>query len=622
MTSNTPGTANNKMPGAPPDAATMQVIRYGLEAIADDMGYNLMRMGRTTIVKEIMDINCAVLDAQGGILAQAHLCPLMMFSLPTTIQSLLSTSPVLEEGDVVICNDPYLGGQHLLDMQFFSPVYFDNELVGFVANIAHQLDMGGSVPGGVAGGLTEIYQEGLRIPHVKLYRKGREVREIFDIMACNIRMPGKTLEDFRAQAATTLAGVARVKALIGKYGLETFKSATDMLQDYGERLMRRAISEMPDGTYTGVDQVDDDGVTDEPVRLQVNIHIDGDGMRVDFEGSSEQRRGNINCPWSCSQGAVFYTMVGIVDPYMVVNSGTFRPIRVDSSEGLITRPRPPAGVTARSQTMTKITEAMLKAMSTVVSGRVVAGSHGQACTCSFTGTDPATGKSFTYIEIQGGGGGARPDKDGPDGQDLHLGRFMNTPVEAVELEYPVIVERYGFIPDSGGAGTWRGGLSLRRDIRFLTDVLWARYSDRQKFSPQGLFRGKEGTPGSFVINPGSADERKERSKGVGRILAGELLSIRLPGSGGYGPPAERDPEKVKWDLINGKISRHSAETVYLVAFNPDLTVHHDQTRRIRETSSSAPQYGTPADHLQECKAEQDRDLCAAAPTTTEKRNIQ
>jgi len=579
-----------------PDATTMQVIRYGLEAIADDMGYNLMRMGRTTIVKEIMDINCAVLDAAGGILAQAHLCPLMMFSLPTTIQNLLEVAPVLEDGDVVICNDPYRGGQHLLDMQFFSPVYCDDELVAFVANIAHQLDMGGSVPGGVAGGLTEIYQEGLRLPPVKLYRAGKEVSEIFDIIACNIRIPDKTLEDFRAQAATTLAGVVRVKALIDKYGLDTFKKATVMLQDYGENLMRRAISEMPDGTYTGLDHVDDDGVSDIPVRLQVNIHIDGDTMCVDFEGSSPQTRGNINCPWSCSQGAVFYTMVGIVDPYMVVNSGTFRPIEVDSAEGLITRPCLPAGVTARSQTMTKITEAMLKAMSSVVPRRVVAGSHGQACTCSFTGVNPATNKNFTYVEIQGGGGGARPDKDGPDGQDLHLGRFMNTPIEAVELEYPVIVERYGFIPDSGGAGTWRGGLSLRRDIRFLTDVLWARYSDRQKFAPQGLFCGKEGASGSFVLNPDSPGERKEKSKGVSRILAGQLLSIRLPGSGGYGPPAERDPEKVRWDLINGKIGRHSAETDYLVAFNPDLTVNYEETRRLRAESTGR----TPS--LSECSS--------------------
>jgi len=563
------------------DPVTMQVIRYGLEAIADDMGYNLMRMGRTTIVKEIMDINCAVLDATGGILAQAHLCPLMMFSLPETAANMLKDVEKFEEGDVIICNDPYLGGQHLLDMQFFSPVIYDGELIAFVANIAHQLDMGGAVPGGVAGGLTEIFQEGLRVPFTKLYRNGKEDRKIFDFIGRNIRIPEKTLEDFRAQAATTVGGVKRVKELVAKYGLETYKQCTAMLLDYAEDMVRRAFRAMPDGDFTGVDYVDDDGISDDPFKVQVNVHKKGEEIWVNFNGTSRQAKGNINCPWSCSQGGVFYTIVGIVDPYMVVNSGTFRPIHVESEEGLITNPKPPGGVTARSQVMTKITEAMLKAMSQAVPNRVVSGSHGQACTCSFNGIHPETGKRFSYIEIQGGGAGARPDKDGPDGQDLHLGRFLNTPVEAAEIENPVMIERYEFIPDSGGAGKNRGGLSLRRDIRFFTDVTWARYSDRQKFSPQGLFGGKEGTRGELILNPGTPKEQKQKSKGVTQIKAGDVLSIRLPGSGGYGDPRDRAPEKVHWDVINGKISLESARENYKVAFNPDMTVNEEETKNLR-----------------------------------------
>jgi len=567
------------------DPVTMQVIRYGLEAIADDMGYNLMRMGRTTIVKEIMDINCAVLDATGGILAQAHLCPLMMFSLPTTAANMLKDAEEFneefEEGDVIICNDPYLGGQHLLDMQFFSPVFLDGQLIAFVANIAHQLDMGGAVPGGVAGGLTEIYQEGLRVPFVKLYRRGKEDRKIFDFIGRNIRIPEKTLEDFRAQAATTVGGAKRVQSLVAKYGLGVYRECTGMLLDYAEDMVRRAFRAIPDGDYTGVDYLDDDGITTDPLKVQVNVHLRGDEMKVDFKGTSPQAKGNINCPWSCTQGGVFYTIVGIVDPYMVVNSGTFRPIHVESEEGLITNPRPPAGVTARSQTMTKITEAMLKAMSEAVPNRVVSGSHGQACTCSFNGIHPEMGKRFSYIEIQGGGAGARPDKDGPDGQDLHLGRFMNTPVEAAELENPVMIEHYGFIPDSGGAGKYRGGLSFRRDIRFFTDVTWARYSDRQKFSPQGLFGGKEGTRGELILNPGTPKEQKQKSKGVTQLKAGDVLSIRLPGSGGYGDPRERDAERVRWDVLNGKISFESARENYKVVLDPDLSVNVEETRKLR-----------------------------------------
>ncbi len=563
------------------DPVTMQVVRYGLEAVADDMGYNLMRMGRTTIVKEIMDINCAVLDSGGGILAQAHLCPLMMFSLPTTAANMLQRVPSFEPGDVIICNDPYLGGQHLLDVQFFSPVFVEGELVAFVANIAHQLDMGGAVPGGVAGGLTEIYQEGLRIPFVKLRRGGREDAQIVDFISRNIRIPEKTMEDFRAQAATTVVGVRRVQELVGKYGLDVFYDCTRMLLDYSEDLVRRFLRDLPDGDYTGEDQLDDDGRTDDPVDIRLNVHIRGDEMHVDFDGSSPQTAGNVNSPWACTQGGVFYTMVGIIDPNMPLNSGSFRPIRVTSREGLVTNPRPPAGVTARSQTMTKIVEAMLKAMSGVVPDRVVAGSHGQACTNSFSGLDPETGKRFSYIEIQGGGAGARPTKDGPDGQDLHLGRFMNTPVEAAELENPVRIERYEFIQDSGGAGKYRGGVSLRRDIRFLADATWARYSDRQKFRPQGLFGGLEGSMGSLILNPGTPAETRCRSKGVGEIRAGDLLSIRLPGSGGYGPPKERPPARVAWDVRNGKVSIRSAREDYAVVAGVDGTVDEEATAALR-----------------------------------------
>ena len=567
------------------DAVTMQVIRYGLEAVSDDMGYNLMRMGRTTIVKEIMDINCGVLDAKGGILAQAHLCPLMMFSLPTTAVNMLDRIKKFDEGDVIICNDPYLGGQHLLDVQFFSPVFVDEELVAFVANIAHQLDMGGAVPGGVAGGLTEIYQEGLRIPFVKLYCKGEEDQQIFDMISSNIRIPEKTMGDFRAQAATTMVGVKRIKALVNKYGLDVFYKCTSMLMDYSESMVRRFLTSLPDGDYTGVDYLDDDGCEDKPVRVQVNVHIKGDSMKVDFDGSDSQTTGNVNSPWACTQGGVFYTMVGIIDPGMALNSGAFRPIEVESREGLVTNPLPPAGVTARSQTMTKIVEAMLKAMSEIVPDRVVAGSHGQACTSSFSGIHPETGKRFSYIEIQGGGGGARPGKDGPDGQDLHLGRFMNTPVEAAEIENPVMIERYEFIPDSGGPGKYRGGLSLRRDIRFLADVTWARYSDRQKFKPLGLFGGMEGSMGSLIMNPDTPEQKRCKSKGVDQIKAGDLLSIRLPGSGGYGSPVKRDPEAVRWDVINGKISMESARKDYRVVFDEEMGVDMEATGTLREETT-------------------------------------
>lgn len=573
----------------PVDKVTMQVVRYGLDSIAEDMGYNLMRMGRTTIVKEIMDLNCAVLDEKGQLLAQANLCPLMMFSLPTSADFMLKEIQNFEPGDIIISNDPYLGGQHLLDVQFFSPVFFEGSLVGFIANIAHHLDLGGSVPGGVAGGLTEIYQEGIRIPFVKFFKAGQEDREISNFIAHNIRIPKKTMEDMRAQAATTLWGVERVRKLIKKYGLGTFRESTRLLLNYSEQKVRKSLLSIKDGIYTGVDYLDDDGITTDPVKIQVNVNISGDSMEVNFDGTSPQTKGNVNSPWSCTLAGVYYTLVGIIDPYMPVNSGTFEPVNVVCPEGLVTHPQPPAGVTARSQTMTKIVEAMLKAMADVVPDRIVSGSHGQACTNSFTGIHPDTKRRFTYIEIQGGGAGARAQKDGPDGQDLHLGRFMNTPIEAAETEYPVTIQRYEFIPNSGGAGKFRGGLSLRRDIQFHTDVTWARYSDRQKFAPQGIFGGKEGSKGAFVMNPGTDRETRRKAKGVDEIRAGDVLSIRLPGSGGYGPPWERDIHAVAWDVKNGKVSRESALKDYLVIFNDDLSVDEEATAQLRRTRGAGGQ---------------------------------
>lgn len=571
------------------DPVTMEVIRYGLEAVADEMGYALYRMGRTTIVKEIMDFNCAVLGPQGEILAQAHLSPMMMFGLAGTCSVMAKqfAPDSWQDGDVVITNDPYLGGQHLPDVELFSPVIFDGELVGFVANIAHQLDMGGSVAGSVAGGLTEIYQEGLRLPFVKLYKAWKEDDEIFSIVESNIRIPDKTLADFRAQASSLFVGLQRVKELIAKYGLDVFRQCIDMLLHYTEAKVRKFISELPDGDYTGVDYLDNDGITDDPVKVQVNIHIRGDGVKVDFEGTAPQRQGNINNPWTCTQGAVLYIWVAMVDPYMPINEGCFRPIEVDLGEGLITNPRPPGAVTARSQTQSKIPEVMLKALAPIVPNRVVSGSHGQATTCNFIGYHPETGKRFGYIEIQGGGCGARPDKDGADGQDIHMARFMNTPVEAAELEHPVTIERYEFIPDSGGAGRWRGGLSTRRDIRFHTDVSFARYSGRRKFTPQGLFGGKEGSKGAFVLNPGTDKEEEPKAMGISQIKAGDLLAIILPGSGGYGSPLDREPERVSWDVINGKLSLQSAKEDYLVVLNSDLSVNEEETKALRAKARKA-----------------------------------
>ncbi len=569
------------------DPITMQVIRYALEQVADEMGRTLVRTGRSTVIKEIEDITCAVFDQYGNTVGQAHHAPMLLtgFELPMRSLRQRYRDEELDEGDIIIFNDPYAGGQHVMDLIVFAPVHYQGQLVGFVGSIAHHSDMGGAAPGGTAGGLTEIYLEGLRFPFVKLYKKRQEDEELFGILRNNIRVPDKTLGDIRAQASADFVGVRRMQDIFAKYGIDVVQKCQAMLLDYSEKRIREGLNRIPDGIYTGVDYVDDDGQTDTPIKLQVNIHKQDDECVVDFEGTAPQVKGNINCPLATVHAAVYYALIAVIDPHVPPNSGCYRPFRVETTPGTIVNPNPPAAVGARTNTSQKITEAMLLALSQAVPDNVMAGSHGQITNCGFSGYHPQTGRRFVYIDIQGGGAGARPTKDGRDGQDSHLARFKNTPIEAVELEYPVRILRYEFIPDSGGAGKYRGGLTVRRDIEMLTnDVTLARYGDRQRFAPFGLFGGKEGSKGKFVLNPDTPEERPLKSKGLDVLKEGDVVSLRLPGAGGYGDPLERDPDLLLADVRDGKVSLESARQDYKVVVDPEtLTIDQAATAILRSS---------------------------------------
>lgn len=547
------------------DPVLMQVLRYAMEQIADEMGHTLVRTARSTIIKEIKDISCAVFDRNGNTVAQAHHAPMLLTGFEIPMKSLRQRfrDDELHDGDVIIFNDPYIGGQHVMDLVTIAPVRYQGALVGFVGSIAHHADMGGAAAGGTQGGLTEIYLEGIRFPMVKLYKRGKEDQELIGILNNNIRVPDKTLGDIRAQASADFVGGRRLKQVFEKYGPDVVQLHMDALLDYSEKRIRAGLKKIPDGTYTGVDYVDDDGLTGKPIKLQVNIHKKGDHALIDFDGTDPEVPGNVNCPIATVHAAVYYALIAVVDPHVPANSGCYRPFQVQAQEGLVVNPRPPRACGARTNVSQKITEAMMLALAQSLPDRVMAGSHGQITNCGFSGYDPVTGKRFVYVDIQGGGAGARWCKDGRDGQDSHLARFMNTPVEAVELEFPMRIDRYEFIPDTGGAGKYRGALALRRDIRSLIDDLsFGRYGDRQAFAPFGLFGGKEGAKGKFVLNPGTAKEKPLKSKGLDKLSKDDVVSLRLPGAGGYGDPREREREAVVRDVRDGKVSREKAKEDY------------------------------------------------------------
>lgn len=582
------------------DVVTMQVIRYGLEQVADEMGYTLVRTGRSTIITEIKDISCVVTDAKGHTIAQAHHTPSLLAGFEITMRELVKDyrQQDLAPGDVILTNDPYKGGQHIMDLYAIAPAFYKGELIGFVGNITHHSDLGGVAAGGVAGGIREIYLEGLRLPFVKVMKRGVEDKEIVGIIANQIRLPERTLGDIRAQISSLMVGTERLARLYTRYGKNTMQRACRDLLDYSERRMRRGLMALPDATVEGEDFIDDDGINNRPIRIKVKIAIKGDCAIVDLTDCDPQAEGNTNSTIANTHAAVYYVMIAVVDPHAPPNSGCYRPIKVVTKPGTIAHPLPPGAVAARTNASQKIVEAMFAALSKIVPDRVTAGSHGQITTCGFGGMDPNSGKPFIFTDIQGGGNGARPKQDGADGQDSHLPRFMNTPAEAAELRFPVRIERYEFIPDSGGAGTTRGSLGLRRDIRILADrASFARYADRHKFAPQGLFGGLAGRKGALILNPGTPGERLLKSKGLDTLVAGDLVRIELPGAGGYGDPRRRAFEAIDRDLQDGKVSPEGAEHDYTVVIDRvRLAVDRAATERLRARHVARPN-GTHDHHV-------------------------
>ena len=576
------------------DSVTLEVVRNACAAVCEEMNANLIRTGYSPNIKERRDCSCALFDADGDMIAQAENMPVHLGAMPFSVAAAIDRFPpeTLEQGDAILLNDPYHGGAHLPDLTLVTPVFHDGEVVAFAANRAHHADVGGSRAGSVAADSTEIYQEGLRIPPVKLFDGGDPNEAVFDMVLSNVRTPDERRGDLRAQEAANQTGSRRFIELVEKYGRATVAEALDEINDYSERRMRAEISELPDGTYSFADVLDDDGVGNEDLPVEAAVTIDGDEVVVDFEGTAPQTDGPINAVIAVTSSATFYAVRCVTDPDIPPNHGCYRPIEVRAPEGTIVNPQPPAAVVGGNlETSQRVTDVVLGAFAEAVPERVTGAGQGTMNNVTFGGTDPRDDSPYAFYETQGGGFGGRAGKDGMDGVHVHMSNTMNTPVEVLETAYPLRIDRYELREDSGGAGEFRGGLGLRRDITVRDhEARFSLLADRRRHRPYGVGGGEPGKPGEAVLyggergsddgddtesddDGGAADDDREAEhlpgKTIRELPPGSTVSVRTPGAGGYGPVEVRDPEAVRRDVRLGKVSPTAAREEYGVDVEDD-----------------------------------------------------
>jgi N-methylhydantoinase B len=555
------------------DPVTLEVLRNACVAVAEEMNATLVRTSYSPNIKDRRDCSCALFDvverSDGPaveLISQAENIPVHLGAMPYSVAAAVEAFPPadLSPGDAILLNDPFHGGAHLPDMTLVTPVFVDGDLVAVAANRAHHADVGGGRAGSVAADSTEIYQEGLRVPPVKLYDAGDPVADVFDLLLTNVRTPDERRGDFRAQRAANRTAVERVGDLAARHGVDTLRAATREIKAYGERRMRAEIAALPDGTVRFEDCLDDDGRGHADVRIAVAVTVEDDELRVDFEGTSEQVPGPINAPLAVTASATYFAVRCVTDPDVPPNAGTYRPVEIRAPEGTVVNARPPAAVVGGNlEVSQRVTDALLGAFGTESPERSAAAGQGTMNSVTFGGTD-RDGDPFAFYETIGGGFGGRAGADGMDGVHVHMSNTRNTPAEVLETAYPLRVRRYEFRPDSGGAGEFRGGLGLRRDIEVLTDdVAFSLLADRRRHRPYGLAGGGAGAAGADALH--RADEEAPvdvAAKSAHDLDAGDVVSVRTPGGGGFGDPSDRDPDAVARDLRLGTVTPAAARRAY------------------------------------------------------------
>jgi N-methylhydantoinase B len=542
--------ANNTVDSNTVDPITVEVIGSAFASIAEEMGEALVRASHSTNIKERRDCSTALFDTLGNTLCQAEHIPMHLGSFIGILPHIMKRHAVAEmqPGDVFVGNDAYEGGgTHLPDLVLAEPIFVDGVIVAWAVNTAHHADFADR-------GHAHIYQEGLRIPPVRLYRAGVLQADIQALILLNCQVPKERLSDLRAQMAANRLGVERMQALCTKYGTTTVLSAGLALQDYAERKMRAGILTIPDGVYSFSDRFDAPEIDGE-MECSVRITVAGDSMALHFD-SPKQMRAGVNVVYTALLSAVYYAVKTVVDPTILPNSGLARPLTVTAPEGTVLNCVHPAAVNGRLSACQRVVDLIHGALAQAIPERVIAACNGACYSATFAGTR-ADGSLWVYLETIGGGSGARATRDGMDGVHVHLTNTSNLPVESLELEYPLTLLRYELVDGSGGAGTQRGGMGLRRVYRAEAECRLRVDGSRLLSAPWGLQGGEPGGKGGFVYR-GSAPF----AHGNGVLQKGEIIEIVTPGAGGYGLPSGRTPAAVARDLAEGRIGAEAAQIFY------------------------------------------------------------
>ncbi len=539
------------------DPITLEILFNALRSVADETFVALMKSAYSTNIKERRDHSTAIMDTSGRLIVQAEeSLPIHLASMGGLMTILLEKfGDEICEGDIFIGNDPHAaGGTHLPDINMAMPIFHEGKLVAFMVNIAHHADVGGAVPGSMAGGMTEIYQEGLRIPVVRLFRKGVIQSDLMDLLLLNVRIPAERRGDYFAQVAACRLGAKRLKEIFTQYGLPKINTTFYEIITRTANRMREGVESLPNGKYKFEDVMDDDGMGTVDIPIKLEVSIEDDVIHFDFTGTGKQVAGNINVTPNATKAAVCYALKAFLDPDVPNNQGVLDIPEITIEKGTLLDAVFPAPVAARANTCQRIIDVILGALSMTRPESAVAAANGANTTAVFSGVDPRSGENYLYLETLGGGFGGRAAKDGKDGVQVHITNTSNLPVEAIEMEYPLRVRSYGFVENSGGAGKHRGGLGLERVVEPVGhDCVFNGAGERFHHSPWGLFGGGEGKPGEFLQKNASGKSRRLPNKPIGvKIAASEAVIIRTPGAGGYGLPEERKKEALEEDVISGK----------------------------------------------------------------------